>query len=253
MTAEEANNIIQDARSHRSVLRNSLEEMRRLGNHVADPNEQRRLMLQQTVQEEIRRPYTAGPGITSNTNGSTRPLQTMMRPRHGTIRHRPRPSPQGQEILNDTGGSVQMAVERLNEASSNLSSLLDQPIPRIGSPDLNTREYSGEAEMNRRRKRRKLDTEISTIGHLSGFSYGHFGQVISAPLRMELLSCDGGIHQKAARSGNEYCPQNVLRNDRSVYCTNESKCNILLRQIGETPFNLKKLVIKAPERGYTAP
>ena len=146
-----------------------------------------------------------------------------------------------------------MAVERLNEASSNLSLLLDRPIPRVGSPDVNAREYSGEAEVNRRRKRRKLDMDALTTGHMSGFSYGHHGQVVSGPLRMDLLSCDGGIHQKAARSGSEYCPQNVLRNDKSVYCTNESKCNILLRHFGETPFDLKKLVIKAPERGFTAP
>lgn len=148
---------------------------------------------------------------------------------------------------------MQQAVERLNEASSNLSSLLDQPIPRIGSPELGTREYSGEAAVNGRRKRRKTDGDFSATGHMKGFSYGHRGQVVPGRLRMELVICDGGIHREAARSGHEYWPDNVLRNDKSVYCTDNSKCNIILRHLGETTFDLKKLVIKAPERGFTAP
>lgn len=153
-----------------------------------------------------------------------------------------------------TGVNVQQAVEQLNEASSNLSSLLDQPIPRIGSPDINTTEYSGEAEVNRRRaKRRKLESEAPSKGHLNGFSYGHRGQVVPGPLKMEIASCDGGLHAEAARLGREYSRENVLRNDRSVYCTDSSKCNLILRHIGETSFCLKKLVIKAPESGFTAP
>ena len=152
-----------------------------------------------------------------------------------------------------TGGDVQQAVERLNEASSNLSTLLDQPIPRIGSPEMTAREYSGEAEMNRRRKRRKLESDAPNTGHMNGFSYGFRGQAIPGPLVMELADCDGGIHTDAARNGKEYWPENVLRNDKSVYCTDKNKCNIILRHMGETTFCLKKLVIKAPERGFTAP
>ena len=146
------------------------------------------------------------------------------------------------------------AVERLNEASFNLSSLLDQPFPRIGSPDLSAREYSGEAEVNRRRaKRRKLDPDHLSAGHLRGFSYGYRGQVLPGPLKMEIVSCDGGLHTEAARHGREYLPENVLHNDRSVYCTDSNKCNLILRHMGETTFCLKKLVIKAPARGFTAP
>ena len=150
-------------------------------------------------------------------------------------------------------GTVQEAVERLNEASSNLSSLLDRPIPRIESSDVSTGEYSGEAEVNRRRaKRRKMDCESMTEG-FKGFSYGYRGQVVPGPLKMEIESCDGGLHADAARHGREYWPDNVLRNDKSVYCTDRSNCNIVMRHQGTTAFCLTKLVIKAPERGFTAP
>ena len=150
-------------------------------------------------------------------------------------------------------GTVQEAVERLNEASSNLSSLLDRTIPRIESPDISAREYSGEAEVNRRRaKRRKLDYGSLAEG-FKGFSYGYRGQVVPGPLKMEIESCDGGLHVDAAGHGREYWPENVLRNDKSVYCTDRSSCNILMRHQGQTAFCLTKLVIKAPERDFTAP
>ncbi|MCJ1260188.1 hypothetical protein MMC22_000047 [Lobaria immixta] len=144
-------------------------------------------------------------------------------------------------------GTIQQEFERLNEASSSLSSLLDQPMPRLNSPDADLRPYSGDAELHRRRpKRRKLD------GDFKAFSYGYRGQVVPGALKMEIVSCDGGLHAES-RHGRQYWPENVLRNDKSVYCTDSSKCNIIMRHQGETPFCLKKLVIKAPERGFTAP
>ena len=221
-------------------------------------DERRRLQTQQlAVRDEIRRRHRvqqadeARPILNDNIQAPT----SAMRLRMEGVRHRARSRLQARASLMGSGGSVQQAVERLNEASSNLSSLLDQPIPRIGSPDLSAREYSGEAEVNRSRKRRRLDPEFSSLGHMDGFSYGYRGQVVPGPLRMELVRCDGGIHADATRHGNgkEYCPENVLRNDKSVYCTNNSRCNLILRHKGETTFCLKKLVIKAPERGFTAP
>jgi len=50
-----------------------------------------------------------------------------------------------------------------------------------------------------------------------------------------------------------YRPENILKNDQSVYCTKSANCNILLRHRGDTTFSLERLVIKAPERGFTAP
>lgn len=96
---------------------------------------------------------------------------------------RPRYRPQDRNLGSDI--SLQQAADRLNEASSDLSSLLNQPIPRLGSPDIHTREYSGEAAINRRRKRRRLDSGSSSNG-MGGFSYGYRGQVVSGPLKLEI-------------------------------------------------------------------
>lgn len=149
-------------------------------------------------------------------------------------------------------GTIQQAVERLNEASSSLSQLLDQPAPRLNSPDAEPRPYPRDAELYRRRpKRRKLDSDPYPMD-FKAFSYGYRGQVVPGALRMEIVSCDGGLHAES-RHGRQYWPENVLRNDKSVYCTDSSKCNIIMRHQGETTFCLKKLVIKAPERGFTAP
>ncbi|KAL9102947.1 MAG: hypothetical protein Q9163_001973 [Psora crenata] len=124
-------------------------------------------------------------------------------------------------------------------------------LPPSGSPDMATAEYTGEASI-RRWKRRKLDDNCSPAGK-KGFSYGWKGQVMVGQLKMEIHDCDGGLHAEAAQLGQQYWPQNLLRNDKSVYCTEKSQCNIILRHIGETCFTLKKVVIKAPERGFTAP
>jgi len=152
------------------------------------------------------------------------------------------------------GHTVQQAIARLNSASSDLTTLLAQPVPpvpRIESPDISVREYSGEAEVNRRRKRRKLDND-PTCG-MKGFSYGYKGQVVPGQLKMEIDYCDGGLHPDAAQPERNYWPDNVLHNDQSVYCTVSSKCNIILRHMGETCFTLKKLIIKSPAEGFTAP
>ena len=167
-------------------------------------------------------------------------------------RHRLRRHRDEGDSLSESLSTVQEAVDRLNEASNNLSSLLEEPIPRIMPPDILTSEYYGEAEVNRRRaKRRKLDSSTT----VQGFKYGYRGQVISGPLWMGILSCDGGhISEATGRSRiTHYSPQNILRNDKSVYCTESSDCNIIFRHVGDTPFNLKKVVIKAPKSGFDAP
>ena len=208
------------------------------------------------MREEMRRRSAAELRSSSGNNfPDTQAPTSAVRSRLENVRHRARQRGQDRANPSGGGGTVQQAVERLNEASSNLSSLLGQPIPSIGSPDMESREYSGEAEMNNRRraKRRRIDDDNSSSGHLKGFSYGYRGQVLSGPLKMEIFSCDGGLHAEAARHGREYWPENVLRNDKSVYCTDNNKCNLILRHMGETTFCLKKLVIKAPERGFTAP
>ena len=106
-------------------------------------------------------------------------------------------------------------------------------------------EYAGEAATNRA-KRRKLDSR----GHSR---YGYRGEVVPGPLQMRILSCDGGYHSDNINEGQSYQDDNILRNDKSVYCTSKNRCNIVLGHQGETPFTVSKIVIKAPPRRFTSP
>ncbi|KAL9128662.1 MAG: hypothetical protein Q9217_002690 [Psora testacea] len=217
---------------------------------------------QQLVNEERRRIYEDEYRHYTTSHGSTRRQHhedeaaanqnfptSAVRPRVLGSRLRRRVYPQERvtgSLSNPHRGPVQFSP-----ASYGID-LPEPSLPRIGSRDMATAEYSGEAEVNRLRKRRKLDDDRSSAG-MKGFSYGWKGQVVPGQLRMEIHDCDGGLHAEAAQQGQQYWPQNLLRNDKSVYCTEKSQCNIILRHIGETCFTLKKLVIKAPERGFTAP
>ncbi|KAH0551742.1 hypothetical protein GP486_007041 [Trichoglossum hirsutum] len=118
--------------------------------------------------------------------------------------------------------------------------------------DIATLEYEGEAEVNRRNKRRKLDVDSCGAG-LSGFSYGRYGQVEPGELNMQIVSCDGGNYKEDDGGSGDYLAENVLRKDTSVYCTKSNRCNLVLRHKGGTAFTLTELDIKAPRRGYTAP
>ena len=109
-----------------------------------------------------------------------------------------------------------------------------------------------EINSERRNKRRKLEHDHNTTPEYTCYKYGHKGQVVPGRLRMEIVSCDGGEHRKENSPGL-YRVQNVLRNDKSVYCSESSQCNLLLKHMGEASFALEKLVIRAPDRGFTAP
>lgn len=174
-----------------------------------------------------------------------------------TLGEGPRPF----QLLEDNTRSLEEGTRRLSDtfhngarqletSISSLRSLLDDTIPSLSSPTLETQEYSGEAEHNRRAKRRKLDTD-KTDSEFRGFKYGRYGQVEPGKLKMEIVSCDGGMYDDHP-PGN-YAAENVLRNDATVYCTKSNRCNLVLRHQGATIFSLKELVIKAPHSGYTAP
>ncbi|KAH8702581.1 hypothetical protein BGW36DRAFT_373140 [Talaromyces proteolyticus] len=117
----------------------------------------------------------------------------------------------------------------------------DDPPPRSESP--------GSLGTRWRAKRRKLDSDDHREG-LKGFTYGHYGQVVPGLLKMEIESCDGGTYYD--ENGDSSWPGNVLLNDASVYCTKKSNCNLILKHRGETPFSLKKIIIKAPKKGFDA-
>jgi hypothetical protein len=133
----------------------------------------------------------------------------------------------------------------LDEANSHLRALLDltthnhlAPLaPPYSAP---LRSHDG-SEDSRRSKRRKLDSEKHMPSY-SGFRYGKYGQVEPGQLRMEIVSCDGGMFSNESL----YAAENILKDDNSVYCTKGNRCNIVLRHQGTTVFTLTELVIKAP-------
>lgn len=104
----------------------------------------------------------------------------------------------------------------------------------------------------RRNKRRRLENSPAPQQARKPIKYGYYGQVEPGRLKMELVSCDGGEH-KDPRSPEDLGPQNILRHDKSVYCSESSCVNIVLRHADDTAFCLEKLHIVAPENGFTSP
>ncbi|KAK1691238.1 hypothetical protein BDP55DRAFT_690206 [Colletotrichum godetiae] len=121
--------------------------------------------------------------------------------------------------------------------------------PNQSPPNLSPLPPSEEyPEENRRVKRRKLDSE-RIAQSFKGFRYGRYGQVESGQLKMEIMSCDGGLYENTTLHAHE----NILKDDKTVYCTQSNRCNIILRHQGGTAFSLKELVIKAPASNYSSP
>ncbi|KAE9970237.1 hypothetical protein BLS_005001 [Venturia inaequalis] len=107
-----------------------------------------------------------------------------------------------------------------------------------------------------RSKRRKI-TDDTSERNVPAFKYGYHGQTIPGRLNMEIVRCDGGEWDPArdsiAVSRETHRAENVLKDDKSVYCTRHPECNLLLRHRDESIFHLDSLTIRAPETGYTAP
>ncbi|EKG09869.1 hypothetical protein MPH_13076 [Macrophomina phaseolina MS6] len=147
-------------------------------------------------------------------------------------------------------GELERAGERLAEISQSISQLIGPN--NLSNSELLRLEFGGirdEPPERRIFKRRKLDRDDAST--ILSTRYGHFGEVVPGRLRMEIVSCDGGEYSD--NSGDLHRVENALKNDASVYCTKRSHCNLILRHQGETAFCLDKIVIKAPERGFTAP
>lgn len=138
--------------------------------------------------------------------------------------------PQG---ISEHVGNHSVYNSRHQDTSS--SALISPPIPEDYQTD------------SRRIKRRKLDSDFLSRNH--GFRYGYYGQVEPGTLKMELVSCDGGMYEGEP----QYAAENMLKDDNSVYCTKGTRCNILLRHQGTTVFTLKELIIKAPGTDFDAP
>jgi len=104
----------------------------------------------------------------------------------------------------------------------------------------------------RRTKRRRFDSP-PPIKKPTPIKYGYYGQVESGRLKLELVSCDGGEHRDPRNTIISLGPENILRYDKSVYCSEQRSSTIVVRHADDTPFSLEKLHILAPEHGFTAP
>ncbi|KAK4165381.1 hypothetical protein QBC43DRAFT_378071 [Cladorrhinum sp. PSN259] len=152
-------------------------------------------------------------------------------------------------LANNLSG-LHQALSGINTRLSNLERSATRPdspsrAPLSMSPSLHGNDS---AEDNRRIKRRKLDSD--RVGSdFKGFHYGKYGQAEPGSLKMEIVSCDGGLYSDEQL----YPPENILKNDGSVYCTKGNRCNIVLQHQGGTVFSLKELSIKAPGSSYSCP
>lgn len=169
--------------------------------------------------------------------------------------NRPRATPSERYLRRSQDRIRAQRAAEFDSATEMIDSLTDSA---MSNPFYLTRPYTRprspivEINSERRNKRRKLEHEPSGTVEYTCYKYGYKGQVVPGRLRMEIVSCDGGEHRKDSPPGL-YRIQNVLRNDKSVYCSESSQCNLLLKHIGEAAFALEKIVIRAPDRGFTAP
>ncbi|OJD12590.1 hypothetical protein ACJ73_09324 [Blastomyces percursus] len=146
--------------------------------------------------------------------------------------------------------NLRRAGARISGPELPLGSTFDNTISPTRLSTMATRDCPTDGHGDRwRHKRRKLDSDDKREG-IRGFRYGHYGEVVPGALGMEIVSCDGGTYEA---NGENSSPDNVLLNDSSVYCTRSDRCNLILRHKGETPFCLKKIVIKAPKSGFDVP
>ena len=171
--------------------------------------------------------------------------------------NRPRATPSERYLRRSQPRIREPNTQDMDSTTDILDSLSDIPLPNPFSlaPPVVRRSRSPALDLDglrRQTKRRKLDHDDARRSEHDGFKYGYKGQVVPGRLRMDIVSCDGGEYEKFNPAGL-YKVQNVLKNDKSVYCSESSRCNLLLRHIGETPFTLEKVVIRAPDRGFTAP
>ena len=119
-----------------------------------------------------------------------------------------------------------------------------------GSDDRGT--WNEDSAGRRRPKRRRLDSEASVLPK-QPIKYGHYGQVEPGKLKLDIVSCDGGEHRDPRHPQTYLGSANLLRHDKSVYCSDRPSSSIILQHADDTPFCLEKLHICGPEHGFTAP
>lgn len=232
-------NLLSSQRHGNNEQRRAMEALdREMAEIDAEPISARLERRRRDLEAQIREVNTALPSESppgTNTSSITRSRRRVLRPSERLLRHRER-------LLNQS--------ETLHESSAPS----EQPPPPIEPSEVAIQEYLEEAEVNGesrwRAKRRKLDDGTFEDDSKS-FVYGYKGSVMEGPLRMEIVSCDGGEYSEP--NGDSSLPQHALRDDSTVYCTKSNRCNMLLKHIGGMPFSLTKVTIKAPDDGYDAP
>jgi len=166
-----------------------------------------------------------------------------------------------------TLAQLEAAGERLRSVHEEVEELLSRPIvtEALAQRGLSRADLGRSEDGQASRKRRRIRSDDTSPPAIYPRPYGYDGQAVPAILRMEVMSSDGGTMPPymtpllTSRRGSmhlgprEYSARNVLRPDRSVYCTSASKCNMVLCHEAEALFNLSKLVIRAPKTGYTHP
>jgi hypothetical protein len=184
------------------------------------------------------------------------PLDNLSRRPTTANPNRPRAQP-SERYLRRSSARIREARADMESAADLLDSLSDIPINNpfiMPNSGLRARSPIVDVGSDRRQtKRRKLDHNAGHKPEFDGFKYGYKGQVVPGRLRMEILSCDGGEYFDKDHPLGLHNVRNVLKNDSSVYCSESSRCNLLLKHIGDAPFSLEKIVIRAPDRGFTAP
>ncbi|KAJ5169184.1 uncharacterized protein N7482_004778 [Penicillium canariense] len=178
---------------------------------------------------------------------SNRALWDQVRAEFGTAAQSPARTNASQDQPRPTTSSRSLRRRSFRPDLRGISTL-NEPIP---TPSVMPQPASAQSgrDGRGRLKRRKLESDDNREG-LRGFNYGQYGQVVPGALKMEIASCDGGTFDP---DGDSSFPENVLRNDQSVYCTKSDRCNLVLQHRGEAPFCLKKIVIKAPRTGFDSP
>jgi hypothetical protein len=107
------------------------------------------------------------------------------------------------------------------------------------------RRQADEAAGRLRTKRRRLDHDLLPTSQ-PPIKYGHYGQVVPGRLKLNIISCDGGEHRDPRHPSTYLGPENLLRHDKSVYCSERPSSGILLRHADDSPFCLDKLQYIAP-------
>lgn len=133
-------------------------------------------------------------------------------------------------------------------------SLLRRTRRRIGAPSQqeNTQDGTPDEPGRRAAKRRRLNDD-SPPPAPKPIKYGYYGQVESGRLQMEIVSNDGGEHQDPRSPSMFLGADNMLKSDKSVFCSERTSASVVMRHADETCFSLERLHIVAPEHGFTAP